>query len=94
MSKADKMFEDLGFEKEEMPEIKRIEYKYMYEDTAEGLVEPGSEVIAQVIIFELDMKTVAVCDEVKCGDYLSADFGMKDLQAINEKAKELGWLEC
>lgn len=87
LSKADKMFEDLGFEKEEMPEIKRIEYRVKFED-----LEEGSIGIADVVIFELDEKTVAFCEETKYGEYLPIGIDARVLQAINEKAKELGWI--
>ena len=67
MSKADKMFEDLGFYIDENEE--RIIYDNCDND----------------ILFELKYKTI----NFDCSICISITL----LQAINEKVKELGWLD-
>ena len=74
MSKADKMFEELGYRKSSKP-FDRIKY-YRDEDN----------------VFYFDYITQ---EFIKTGEYdgMCDDITMKELQAINEKCKELGWLE-
>ena len=71
MSKADKMFEELGYKKKEH-HYKTIGTTYEYEN-----------------------------DDGRCIDFICEDeeiriwnlrIDMQELQAINEKCKELGWL--
>lgn len=69
MSKADKMFEKLGYEKIETKD--EITYHFNNRD----------------IIFYLNRKTVD-----SCSGFSTVFITMQELQAINEKCKELGWL--
>ncbi len=77
MSKADKMFEELGYKKLNKTQIKK-EYKTMSN------------------LIECDYKG-PMCDFVTF--YKNKSFNtvssanMQELQAINEKVKELGWNE-
>ena len=75
MSKADKMFEKLGYEIE-IENKKRITYVY------EG------QFFDKYIIFEIIDKHIVI--ELGTGE--STNINMQELQAINEKCKELGWL--
>lgn len=75
MSKADKMFEELGYEIE-IENKKRITYVY------EG------QFFDKYIIFEIIDKHIVI--ELGTGE--STNINMQELQAINEKCKELGWL--
>lgn len=68
MSKADKMFEELG-------------YKKNFEDKYRANYEHSVETI---INFDKDVKTLRIYNN---------SIDMQELQAINEKCKELGWLE-
>ena len=70
MSKADEMFDDVGFNKYEF-------------DT---YIDYLSRTSSHAITFRKDMKAI----DSHCGigsEYIS----MQELQAINEKVKELGW---
>ena len=82
MSKADEMFEELGYKKEDYG------YKLIYTKTDSGEQENYIITImieAELIFTEIDDG----CDEIerRC-------FGLQiqELQAINEKVKELGWI--
>lgn len=66
MSKADKMFEELGYEKTE--EQFKITYERYYNSP---------------IIFNTQTKTINVY----------TNMSMKELQSINKKCRELGWLD-
>lgn len=71
MSKADEMFEELGYEKQHEGTYKREK---------------------QTIVFYFDTKEVAIYKKDENG--IGIDFiDMQELQAINEKVKELGWNE-
>ena len=72
MSKADKMYEELEYEKEE--KYREIEYK---------------NVDDKIITFDLEKKNVT------CNNFYSGyeSINMQELQAINQKCKELEWIE-
>lgn len=70
MNKADEMFEELGFYKEE------------------GLYEIQYTTRDNQITFDKRNNTIVVYSN----DY-DDKINMKELQAINEKCKELGWLD-
>lgn len=74
MSKADEMFEKLGYEKIIESNV-RIDY------------EKEGQFFDKEIVFELIDKII--CVELGTGE--SANINMQELQAINEKVKELGW---
>lgn len=72
MSKADEMFEKLGYEKHETTwkeEGKKHFVEYNSDDTQ--------------IQFSLDTKHILITNIIN----------LQELQAINEKVKELGWLD-
>lgn len=79
-SEADKMFEELGYEKT----ITGFEIaRYRKEFNLKG---------ARNIIFSTD-KEICVCEENERGLAVNRDyFSTQELKAINEKCKELGWL--
>lgn len=82
MSKADEMFKKLGYEKEDYG------YKIIYTktDSEEENFIITIMIEAELIFTEIDDG----CDELdrRC-------FGLQkqELQAINQKCKELGWIE-
>lgn len=78
---ADKMFEELGYKKT----ITGFEIaRYRKEFKLKG---------ARNIIFSID-KEICVCEENEKGLAVNRDyFNMQELQAINQKCKELGWLD-
>ncbi len=71
MSKADEMFEELGYKKEE--------HNYH----ACGKVIEYHNEINSPFDFMIDRKEIKIWE---------ITIGIKELQAINEKCKELGWL--
>ena len=84
MSKADKMFEELGYEK-------IVEHKFKepddYDDDVTELILYRDEVKGLEIEFWND-RTIS-----KTSNYDVSYLTMQELQAINEKVKELGWNE-
>lgn len=81
MSKADEEFEKLGYEKITDSET---EIKYHYEERLMGDKCTCNILFAKVskIVFNY-------------GEYMieARGIGMKELEAINMKCKELGWIE-
>ena len=77
MSKVDKMFEELGYENIPKQPNRLYDIKYYKDDD-------------NVYYFYFDRKSIS-----KSGEYDSMCDGitMQELQAINEKCKELGWYE-
>ena len=81
MSKADNMFEELGYEK-------------IRDNKSETLYKKDKVTRSNFIDFDYETKTV-MCD-YSDEDYEingSLNFNMQELKAINEKVKELGWNE-
>ena len=78
MSKADEMFEKLGF-----PEIEK-EYNYFKYKSVGG--KKG------YIRFETEEKTVCAYKTIYGMEFIRS-ITMQELQAINQKCKELGWLD-
>lgn len=78
MSKADKMFEELGYRKKQKGQY--IEY-----------IKVENSVKEEYAISFM-MKTVMAT--LYCGGYFkkSLPLDMQELQAIHEKCKELGWV--
>ena len=74
MSEADKLLEELGYEK----------IRNKVGNTFTAIYAKGDKRIA----FYTD-KTIECYDYYYGSDYIS----MQELQAINEKCKELGWIE-
>lgn len=80
MKTADEMFEKLGYEK-----TKNDEYHVIYEKGAS---------IRNRIIFSKITKTVCcilVDEDYEWNDGIDID--MQELQAINKKVEELGWIK-
>ena len=82
MSKADKMFEELGFKLNKEPSQNHLLF-YVKENLL------GEDEPYEYIVFHKDKTIAPVCNDRK---YIVA-LDMKLLQAINEKVKELGWYE-
>ncbi len=77
MSKADEMFEKLGYKKEIVPSEISEEITHMY-------IKPFViEYHSGFIDFRLKAKKINITHSIET----------KELQAINEKCKELGWLD-
>lgn len=76
MSKADKMFEELGYERIPKRLNQMYDIKYYKDDD-------------NVFYFNLERKNF-----LKSGEYdgMCDNITMQELQAINEKVKELGWI--
>lgn len=78
--KADEMFKELEYEK--------IEYKNSIDTSIIEYVKHFDLKRDRIIAFYLD-KTISVFEETASKDF----FNMQELQAINKKCKELGWLD-
>ena len=81
MSKADEMFEELGYFKKIIPE------KFSYTNYKE--IRYLKHINKCLIKFDLEFKQV-LCEYIGGS---SSSITMQELQAINEKCKELGWLD-
>lgn len=80
---ADKMFEELGYAKEDLTVSHRV-IKYTKD----------SDIIkfySRNIVFYLDEHTMGACYE-DMDRFPKADITMQELQAINKKCKEMGWI--
>lgn len=82
MSKADEMFEKLGYGKE----FYGYKIEYTKTDSEEVYFIITIMIEAKLIFAEIDDG----CDEI---DRKSFGLQIEELQAINEKVKELGWNE-
>lgn len=80
MSKADKIFEELGF---------KINKKSTWDYLLFYVKQIGEDEPCEYIVFNKDKTITPICNDRK---YVVA-LDMKLLQAINEKVKELGWYE-
>ena len=79
MSKADKMFEELGYKKEEE---QNIIYTQKFPNGEKWICFEKNSIAKSFFgVFE------------QAGDRMPLIFDMQELQAINEKCKELGWLD-
>lgn len=74
MSKADEMFEKLGYEIEEKDNFKTYIKRHEY--------------VTYRIVFCIEQKCIEFCNDT---DIYFTRFNLQELQAINEKVKELGW---
>ena len=75
MSKADEMFEELGYKIEEKDNFKTYIKYHKY--------------VTYRIVFCIEQKEIYFCNDTNI--YFTR-FNLKELQAINEKVKELGWI--
>ena len=78
MSEADKMFEELGFKKQPST-IVRDEDKIIYENDKKS----------RFIIFNKRIKSIECATEYGFSNYIYPH----EFPAINQKCKELGWLD-
>ena len=78
MSKADEMFEELGYRK-----LTKRELENKFEKEYFNLIE---------CYYEAPMLIAVVFYKDKTFDTISSK-NIQELQAINEKVKELGWIE-
>lgn len=83
MSEADKMFEELGYERvRENNDSVEIRFVKKF-----NIKRPRH------ILFSVWDKEISVCEENEKGFALERDyFSMQELKAINKKVQELGWL--
>lgn len=83
MSKADKMFEELGYKKEDYG------YKLIYTKT------DSEEQENYIITIMLESKLIFTEIDDGCDELERRCFGLQiqELQAINEKCKEMKWIE-
>ena len=82
MSEADKMFEELGYEVNRKPSCQS--YELFYVKGAENEDDPF-----EYIIFHKNKTITTVCNDRTWTVVITIEL----LQAINEKVKELGWLD-
>lgn len=81
MSEADKIFEELCYEKEENFEYIRFR-KYIFESEF------------QDIIFDLEHNLINYTrEDMEHYITITAIISIQELKAINQKCKELGWLD-
>jgi hypothetical protein len=83
MSKADKMFEELGYRKKESKKMGFLEYTQ--KDTATSDLCISFEFVSKTIMCAIFEKGII--------DSRALAINTKELQAINEKCKEIGWLD-
>lgn len=83
MSKADKMFEKLGYKKKENKELGFFEYTQ--KDTATSDLSISFEFVSKTIMCAIYEKGITHSRALA--------INTKELQAINEKIKELGWFD-
>ena len=85
MSKISEMFKKLGYKKSEYKDSNLEDIFYRKEDRQwreKGEIE---------ICLNNNEKQITI--EFTCSNQLPAFIGIKEIQAINEKCKELGWEE-
>ena len=85
MSEADKMFKKLGYEKSEYKDCNLEDIFYRKNDRQwreNGEIE---------ICLNNNEKQITI--EFMCSSQLPAFIGIKEIQAINKKCQELGWIE-
>lgn len=87
MSKADTMFEELGYKKEESFNL--ISFDKEFNDKYRGFNKNKKTFkCLYTITFDIDNKTF-----YKGSNCRHNTITMQELQAINQKCKELGWIE-
>ena len=84
MSEADRMFESLGYKKENLKDKFDRIWGINYQNEKEWI-----DITIDHIDKEVCISTIG--DVWSCGEPVY--IGMQELQAINEKVKELGWLD-
>ena len=81
MSKADEMFKKLGYEKITDNDIEVI---YKYEKNI-----LGDKFLQHIMIAKIGKVIFSYGEKIKN----TVGIGVEELQAINEKCRELGWLD-
>ena len=86
MSKADEMFDKLGYSNDNQSSENCIEYE---------IPSKVNNYQTIWIIFDLEVRTISkLCQDWESSEKLyPEEIKVEELQAINEKVKELGWLE-
>ena len=79
MSKADEMFKELEYKKEE-------DY---YKSDLDSIIYYKDGRYSTNLVFDCGKKAVVPCDDRKRAGAITMDI----LKVINEKVKELGWIE-
>ena len=105
MSEADEMFEKLGYKKfDNHPEVEKTEpnkwttqdrrvIEYKQEETIKGIF------YTSFIRFHIEGKVIEIGASGKresygeMSKYINPILNIEELQAINKKCKELGWIE-
>ena len=82
MSKADKMFEGLGYEK-----IREHEFEETKGDVATELILYKNDNGTSIEFW--DDKTISKIDNYSMESYIT----IKELQALHKKCEELGWIK-
>ena len=85
MSEADKLFEELGYEKIE--DKYNIDFNKIYQFTN------GDKIREQIKFCKLDKYIHIENYNFNIGITFGKFLNMQELQAINKKCKELGWLD-
>lgn len=83
MSKADEMFKKLGFKVNKKPDCQEYLLFYVRENKL------GEDEPYEYIVFHKDKTITPICNDRKYVIGLEIEL----LQAINEKCKELGWVD-
>lgn len=83
MSEADKMFEELGYRKIDKKELKHIRY------TADCANNTTENIWFHKVFHKIEIYFYSKDDKCEMTKPLS----MQELQAINKKCYELGWLD-
>lgn len=95
MSKADEMFESLGYEKAEENiyenKIENITYKKTIEDDGFSTIVKIIEIYNPKFYIKPFINLIAINTDTYTKD--TFNLSVQELQAINEKVKELGWNE-
>ena len=84
MSKADEMFKKLGYEAEDKKDKWDRVWGISYKNKRHWV-----EIVIDYIDAEICIGTIDITDRDSDPVYI----GMQEIQAINEKVKELGWNE-
>ena len=83
MSKADEMFEELGY-------VEKEEYRNYYTNKDYTLYKKIDDPSQESIVFDYTKKTIK---KRHIYTEIAREITIQDLKAINEKVKELGWYE-
>lgn len=95
MSKADEIFKKLNYKKVEENiyenEIENIEYRKIIENGSFSTIIKIIEIFNPKFYVKPFINLVAINKNIMQKD--SFDLSLKELQAINKKCREMGWLD-